>query len=53
MATIKVKALTKTFGKPKRSLDEVSLKIEPGNMVTLIRASGSGKFNLIRHIAVK
>ncbi|UJQ94192.1 ABC transporter ATP-binding protein [Mariluticola halotolerans] len=50
MAAIELSAVSKSFG-PVKVIDEVSLRVESGELVVFLGPSGSGKSTLLRMIA--
>jgi iron(III) transport system ATP-binding protein len=50
-ASVTFENVTKDYGNEVRAVDDISLKIEPGKLVTLLGPSGCGKTTTLRMIA--
>ncbi len=50
-ASIRLNSVSKSFGPDVHAVQDVSLTIEPGSLVTLLGPSGSGKTTILRSIA--
>ncbi len=50
-ASVSFKNVTKIYGKTVTAVDDISLEIEPGKLVTLLGPSGCGKTTTLRMIA--
>ena len=50
-APIRLENITKRFGKDVIAVDNISLKVEPGSLLTLLGPSGCGKTTTLRMIA--
>ena len=48
---LQIRGVAKSFGADTHVLREIDLEVEPGEMVSLVGASGTGKSTLLRIIA--
>lgn len=50
-ASIELRSVSKSYGPEVHAVRDVSLRIEPGSLITLLGPSGSGKTTILRSIA--